>query len=224
MIRAKTAPYTKERYEDPLKYFTSVFLSFLQEVCKNNEVGNYKYSDDLDKTEIIIADQANMLREELPRIISARGPVNVMPLSVDDFIEEEDGTSIVKSSHFIQTSLSFNCLAKLGLEAQKIAWLVATVINDYHRLLNTFGIHKILRNSISISPETPATAVTSPETKYECSLIIVTVPFIFRHTFIKTPVNAPAAYDIKLKMNSSLGILETDIKPDHIGVPPKPKP
>lgn len=222
MIPIRKAPLKLDRFRDPYKYFNVVFISFLQEIFKNQDEGNFKFSEDVTKTEIIIADQMNLLREEIPRIIAARGEDYLMPLSLDDFVERQDQTGARKRSLLVQSSITFNCLARVGLEAKELAWLVTFYLNAYNTTLNKFGIHKILRNNIRISPETPANAVINPETKYECTLVCVTVPFIYRNTFIMTPSDFPVARDLKMSIGYAVGEDENKIlenaKADPVGI------
>ncbi len=203
MIHTIIAPDLK-RDADPLLYYTKLFLVFLQGIFKNRDEGDFKWVDDIGKTEILLADQANNYTDtNQPRIITARGPVSFMPMYMDDMITR--GTDMVKKrTILVQTSMAFNCIAKFGLEAQKIAFIVAHALSDYYLLLQQNGIHKVIR-SISVSPETPSGAVFSPEVVPEGVLVQVSIPFIIRWTTLSGPTDKAAARELQTFINGQRG-------------------
>lgn len=204
MIHEIIAP-PLERHTDPLFYYTKLFIVFLQGIFKNRDEGDFKFNEDANTTEILIADQANGFTDtNQPRIITARGPVSMLPLYMNDMVTR-DNLQIKKRTILVQTSMTFNVIAKFGLEAQKIAWIVAHALSDYYLTLQQFGIHKVFR-SITVSPETPSGAVFSPEVVPEGVLIQVTVPYVIRWTITQSPTDKFAARELNTYIKNKTGI------------------
>ncbi len=203
VIPTRTA-FKVERPRDPLYYFTAIFLSFLQGLFKQRPEGSYKYSEDENLTEIIISDQVSNTKETVPRIIAARGPSQIMTMFMDDMTSLSMKTEERKRTSLISIPMTINCIAKIGPEAQELAFFVAHNIWAHRFLLNQWGIHKIDRN-FSISPESPTEAIFAPSVVPEGIMVTVVVPFIVRWTVITTPNNNPKVRELENHMKSQLG-------------------
>lgn len=220
MINIRTPDIKLDRNRDHLKYYTMLFIAFLQGYFKENEPGKFKWSEDLEKTELVIVDQDNNLTDKyLPRIVTVRGPSMPLVMNFNDFADQYDAaTGRTKRSILIQSSITFHCIAKTGPEAQELAYQVYLAINAYYITIQKWGVHKVFRN-INISPETPSGAVFNPEVYPEGRLIMCTVQFIYRNTFYNTSTALPAAKNIDLFINSALGVQDLKkVMPDKIGV------
>ena len=205
MILTRNSDIKLDRNRDHLKYYTMLFIAFLQGYFKQNDQGQFRWSDDLEQTEIVICDQdADLTDKYLPRIVTVRGPSSPLPMWFGDEGEPyNNATGAKKRTILIQSSITFHCIAVTGLEAQQLAYRVYRAIHEYYMTLQRFGIHKVIR-SMQISPETPANAVFSPEVISEGRLIMVTVPFIYRNTIVSTPSNFAAARELSLHMQISM--------------------
>ncbi len=189
--------------EDPLYYYTLVYLSFLQGLFRTFPTGAWKYSEDDEITEIIIADQASKTREEIPRIITMRGPAQFYPLSFYNILDRDTKTEQKHTSFLICSSMAINCIAKNGIEAQKLALTVANGIVVFKHLLQTKGFHKI-DHALIIGPETVAQAIFSPEVIPEGVMVTVQSPFYIRYTIRATPTDNPLLKGINTYMTSML--------------------
>ena len=210
------------RERDPLFYFTLLFLSFIQGLFKQRPEGEYKYSEDENITEIIIADQVTAAKETVPRIITARGPANYITLFCDDMVKRSLKKDERKRTSLLSIPMTINCIAKLGIEAQELAFFIAHNIWSHRVLLQQHGIHKIDRN-FSISPETPTDAIFAPSVVPEGIMVSLIVPFIVRWTVTTVPNNAPKLREIDNYITKKLaptlkGIdtLETPLPPDLV--------
>jgi len=183
------------RERDPLFFFTLLFLSFIQGLFKQRPEGEYKYSEDENITEIIIADQVTAAKETVPRIITARGPANYMTLFCDDMVKRSMRTDERKRTSLISIPMTINCISKMGVEAQELAFFIAHNIWSHRILLQQHGIHKIDRN-FSISPETPTDAIFAPSVVPEGIMVSLIVPFYVRWTVTTVPNNAPKLREI----------------------------
>ena len=222
MFNPQYAPRYLDKNKDHLQYFTVLFISFLRGCFSGREQGNIRWCEDMDKTEIVIADQNNMVTDKyLPRIITVRGQTMPLPIMMKDFCEEDPATRAQKRSKLMDTSITFHCIAKLGIEAQYLAQQVQEYIDAYYLVLQKKGIHKINR-TMNISPETPANAVFNPEVVPEGVLIMVSCQFWYRHTFTVTPSNLPAAREVENYVSASIGGQQkstlSTVRPEHMGV------
>jgi hypothetical protein len=197
-------PPVPERWRDPLYYFTLLFLAFLQGIFKNREEGSYKWSEDEELTEIVIADQITNFKETVPRVITARGPIQFIQLFCDDMVTRKLTKNERKRTSLISIPMTINVIAKIGIETQELAFFIAHNIWAHRILLQQHGIHKIDRN-FSISPETPTGAVFAPEVVPEGVMISIIVPFIVRWTSTMVPNDAPMLHSIDSFLRTRLG-------------------
>lgn len=194
--------------EDPYLYFTKVYLSYLQGLFRQFTAGSYKWSPDDNTTEIMITDQAPVPRdriEERPALVTMRGPAQFAGISLDQLQSVDRRTGTRQHTDLIACTMTVNCIAKVGLEAQRIAWIVQRHLGiaNGKRILQSFGIHKIADN-ISASGETPPGSLVAPEPTPEMVNVVVTSPFFFQWTERVTPLDAPVFEAAELFMRSSL--------------------
>jgi len=203
-LLTQNTPQALERWRDPLYYFTLLYLSFLQGIFKQREEGNYRWSEDEELTEIIIADQVTNVKETVPRIITARGPAQFMQLFCDDMVTRQLKRDERKRTALISIPMTFSIIAKIGVETQELAFFTAHNIWAHRILLQQHGIHKIDRN-FSMSPETPTNAIFAPEVVPEGVMISLVVPFYIRWTSTMVPNDAPKLHDIETYLRTRLG-------------------
>lgn len=224
MITTRTPSLYIDKNKDHLKYFTVLFIAFLQGAFKERDPGDFKWSQDADKTEIFICDQSNMVTDRyLPKIVTVRGPTVPMPMFFHDVAEENPFSRAVKRTKLLESSITFHCIAKFGIETQYIAQQVQEYLDSHYLLLHRAGLHKLDR-VLNISPETPAQSVFAPETTIsEAVLIAITARFWYRHTTVTTPSDLPAAREIEnyigASMNGKLVSEKSVVRPKDIGRP-----
>lgn len=194
-LLTQITPQQLERWRDPLYYFTLLWLSFLQGLFKERDEGSYKWSDDDELTEIVIADQITNVKETVPRIITARGPAQFVTLFCDDMVRRSLKKNERKRTALISMPMTFNIIAKIGVEAQELAFFTAHNIWAHRVLLQQHGIHKIDRN-FSMSPETPTGAIFAPEVVPEGVMVSLIVPFFVRWTVTTAPNDAPKLHEL----------------------------
>lgn len=204
-------PPDAERVRDPLYYYTLLFLAFIQGLFKNRSEGSFKYSEDEELTEIVIADQITNTKETVPRIITARGPAQIIPIALDDMVTKKSRIDERKRTVLISIPMTFNCIAKIGVEAQEITFFLAHNIWAHRVLLQKWGIHRIDKN-FSMSPETPTGAVFAPEVVPEGVMLSLVVPFIIRWTSTMVPNNHPKLREIDSYIRTKIGTPQDRLK------------
>lgn len=191
--------------EEPLLHFTRVYLLFLQGLFAAFPTGSYHWSDDEKLSEIVITDQAPIPRERIeqrPAIVAMRGPTQFANLSLDQMRKVDMRTGAKERTDMMACTMSLNCIAKMGPETQRIAWIVMRHVRALKLLLQRAGIHKV-GDELSMTPESPPGAMVSGESDTEWVMITVHSPFFFQWTDVVTPANAPVVQSIEARLQTA---------------------
>lgn len=230
-IRVSTGePYPQGPGEDPLLHYTKVFAKFLQLVFATFEKGSYRWTDDPNTTDIYISDQSPLpaeVVEKRPAIILTRGPASFGNLAMDQFAGPgplpKPATADMKyPNHNIDTgekrftdlvscTMTYNCLSREGLEAQRIAWISMMATRRLKRSLMAAGIHRV-GEEVQVGSESPPGAIVSPESDTEVILVSVSVPFYFQDYWAIGPVDKKLLKRIDLALTSQVST------PDNVAV------
>lgn len=194
--------------EDPYLYFTKVYLTYLQGLFRQFPSGSFKWSDSEEDTEIMITDQAPVPRdriEQRPALVTMRGPAQFAGMTLDQLRGVDRSTGAREHTDLVACTMTINCIAKNGLQAQRLGWIVQRFIGiaNGKRLLQQAGIFKISDN-IGCSAETPPGALVAPEPTSEMVNVCVTSPFFFQWTERVTPLDAPSFEAAEVYMQGKL--------------------
>jgi hypothetical protein len=179
---------------------------FLQGLFKQFPSGSYKWSDDINSTEIVITDQTPLpldTIEHRPAVVTIRGAAQFANMTLDQLrsVDRKTGTRV--HTDLIPCTMTLNCLSKQGLEAQRIGWIVMRHIRTFKRLLQRHFIHKV-GDEVSIGPETPPGVLVTPEVDSELVNVVVSSPFFFQWTEQVSPTDAHVLQEIITHMNTQL--------------------
>jgi hypothetical protein len=211
--------------EDPLLHFTRVYLLFLQGLFKQFPSGSYMWSDSEEDSEITITDQAPIPRDRIehrPALVTMRGPAQFANMTLDQLrsVNARNGARV--HTDLVPCTMTINCIAKQGLEAQRIGWIVMRHIRIFKRLLQRNRIHKV-GDEVSISAETAPGSLVSPESDSEAVNVVVSSPFFFQWTESITPLDAPLVTSIEAHMEARLQPQNTFLtKPNERDFLPRP--
>jgi hypothetical protein len=189
--------------EDPLSHYTRIFTRFLQLVFASFEKNSYQWSPDENSSDILIHDQATVAKEAVerrPAIVVARGPASFANIAIDQLKDYDLNTGRRTHTDLISATMSYNCLAPEGLEAQKIAWVCAYATRTLKRSLMKAGIHRV-GEDIQIGAESPPGSIIQPDTD-EVTLVSVHVPFYAQQTWSVEPVDKVLLKGIKIDLRS----------------------
>ena len=194
------------RGEEPLYFCTRIYLLFLQGLFEQFESGSYKWADDQNLSEVVITDQCPIPREvveRVPAIVTMRGPAQFANLSLDQVRTVDPATGAKERTDLIACTMSINCIAKLGPEAQRIGWIVMKHIRTFKDMIQRAGIHKV-GDELSMGPESPPGAMVANDGG-DAEQVMVTVhsPFFFQWTELSTPINAPQVRGIEARLRSA---------------------
>jgi hypothetical protein len=192
--------------EDPILWTTRLFVRFAQVIFGTFDKGNYHWDPDLNNTEIIVSDQATINREVVqkrPAIVTQRGDMNFMNVSMDQFRSFDPSTGRREHTDLASSVMTFNCLSTEGLEAQRIAWALAYAIRTLKRSLMQAGLHRV-GEDVMVGKESPPGAVVPGVANNEIVLVPVIVPYYFQWTWTVEPVNKVLLKEIDLALTSGL--------------------
>lgn len=194
------------RGEEPLYHFTRLYILFLQGLFKQFSEGSYKWSDDEGLAEIAITDQCPIPRDRIearPHIITMRGPAQFANLTLDQMRTIDPRTGMKERSDLVACTMSLNCIAKMGPEAQRIAWITASMIREMKVLLQRAGMFKV-GDELTVGPESPPGAMMSGEGDSEFIMVTVHSPFFFQWTTKSTPLDAVQLRGVEMHMRSAM--------------------
>lgn len=192
--------------EDPFYHFTCVFLAYLQGLFEAMPSGSYQWNEDEKASQIAITDQVPIPRtrvEQKPAIITMRGPGQFANLSLDQVRTVDSRTGMKERTDLVSCTMTINCIAKNGVEAQRIAWIVMRHIRQGKTLLQRAGMHKV-GDEVQIGPESPPGSMISGEVDPEMVMISVYVPFFFQWTERDTPLDAITMKSAESRLRSAL--------------------
>jgi hypothetical protein len=192
--------------EEPLFYFTRVYLLFLQGLFEQFETGSYRWSSDEKLSEIQITADVPIPREnveKIPAIVVLRGPAQAAGLSLDQMRDVNIRTGEKIRSDLWSATMSLNCLAKNDVEAQRISWIVARHIRTFKTTLQRCGFHKV-GDELQVGPVSPPGSLVSGEAEPELFLVTVFSPFHFMWKESVVPLNTPLLRGIEARLQSAL--------------------
>lgn len=207
--------------EDPLTHYTRVFVRFLQVLFQTFERGAYHWDSDDKNTDIHISDQATIKEEVVekrPAILVSRGPLALTNVSMDQFsgpIQQKNpqtGQGYFKPNLDYQTGarrhtdlsscvMTYNCLSKEGLEAQRIAWICGYFTRALKRTLMKSGLHRV-GEDIQFGSESAPGSIVQPDPS-EVVMVSVSVPFYFQDSWSVEPVDKLLLKHVEVALRSN---------------------
>jgi hypothetical protein len=195
------------RGEEPFYYFTRVYLLFLQGLFNALPEGSYRWSADEGLTEIAITDQVPIPRETIekrPALVTMRGPGQFANLSLDQMRSINLRTGAKERTDLVSCTMTINAIAKNGVEAQRIAWIVMRHLRTFKTMLQRVGgMHKV-GDEISIGPESAPGSMVGGEADPSWVMVSVYSPFFFQWTEIDEPSNASLFSSVEATLKSAL--------------------
>ncbi len=192
--------------EEPLFYFTRVFLLFIQGLLEQMPEGSYRWSSDEKLSEIAVTDQVPVPRERVdqkPHIVTMRGPARFANLTLDQMRTVNPRTGEKERTDLVSCTMTINVLAKNGVEAQRLAFMLATHIREFKTTLQRTGMHKV-GDEMDVGPESPPGSFVAGEPDPELVMVSIYIPFHFQWTMKSRPLNAALLRGIEAKLQTAL--------------------
>lgn len=215
------SPQAQGFNEDPLTHFSRVFVRFLQLVFATFPKGQYNWDKDEKLSDITISDQSTIKKEVVerrPAIIVSRGPASFGNTSMDQLAgplleKQKDGTTQFtpnisrttggrRSTDLIASTMTYNCLSREGIEAQRIAWIAAYSTRVLKRALLAAGLHRV-GEDVSVGSESAPGTIVQPDSN-EIVMVSVSAPFYFQDTWTTSPLDKTLLTKVSLALTSEV--------------------
>ncbi len=152
------------------------------------EPGEEDYSTAETETELIVSDAGAVgtdTVETRPAILISRGPFAYGNVSLDQLLEQDLASGNRTHTDLLSGSFVVNCVSKIGLEAEKLALLVAKAIRMYRRQLQVAGFFYI-GHMIQVGQESPAGTLVSGDSEEDFVTVSVTFPVYYQESWTVT--------------------------------------
>lgn len=152
------------------------------------EPENYQTSEV--QTEIIITDAGSVNTESIekrPVIVISRGPFAYGNTSMDRLQSIQTATDRRAYTDLLSGSFVFNCISRQGVEAERLAVIVARAIRYYHDLLQKQGFFAV-GAVIQVGVESPPGSLLSGDSTSDYVNVPVSAQVHYQESWVSTPV------------------------------------
>ena len=216
----QTSPIPEGSFKDsPLERVRTLFAGFIQGLFYAAPPGAYHWEPHADTTEIFISDESPVHTESLgqrPGVSLTRGPVQFYSLGLDDMLALNQETGTKQKSVLVPGTMSINCISRVMLECERIAWIVAEQLWAHRELLMREGFFEVGRQPMIGAP-TPAGSLVTGDQGDGYFATTVSCPYQFYRTTNITPLGKHIVRNMALTMHTrvrpaarSLGAAATD--------------
>ena len=162
---------------DAVHHAIRAWILFLQGFFKERPAGQFRWHPSVEMTEILITDQESNVSSTRPRIVTTRAPVRYASTSRSQIMTEHLNSEDKIYADLLSTYVHINVVAREGLEAQKIAYLIFIAIPVFKRSIQRLGRIHSISNGITMSQETAHGQLVPGSSTPEWKSVQVSVPF-----------------------------------------------
>ena len=144
-----------------------------------------------------------------PAIILSRGPFAYANAAMDNFLSQSDSSDKRTHTDLLIGSFVINCVSRNGLEAERLALLVAKSIRVHRRRIQLAGFFQVGQR-IRVGSESAANQLVNGDSDEDFISVPVTFPVYYQETFsVETTASALAKitatiYSVAKKFDGSL--------------------
>lgn len=200
-----TFPGSSFKYT-PLRHIRVLFVTFVQGLFAAAPKGAYHWVDDEENTDILIVNENRIDPEVLgkrPAITFTRGPLQFYSLGIDDRVSYDFALDKKTKGVLVPGTMTINCLSRVELEAEDLAWVVTEHIWLLRDLLMKAGFFDIGR-APQIGSPSPAGSIIMNDQGDEFTAVPITVPFQFARNSSFTPLGMQIVNRIRQEL--TLGV------------------
>lgn len=149
---------------------------------------DYKTAEQV--TEIIITDAMSVNTDTLekrPCLVLSRGPFAYNNASMDNLLALDGFTGKETHTDLLAGSFTINCISREGLEAERLAVIVARAIRYYRNLLQKAGFFHI-GTLVQVGSESPPGSLVSGGSEEDFVNVPVSLPVYYQESWTNTPV------------------------------------
>tara|TARA_Y100001938_G_C8082702_1_gene430125 strand:- start:1413 stop:2192 length:780 start_codon:yes stop_codon:yes gene_type:complete len=202
----RTGNYLSDTKDILLKFFQKFFYEMpTDQNLFHFEPGSESldYSTAETETELIITDGGSINTDTLekrPAIIISRGPFAYANTSMDQLLSVKASNAKRTHTDLVTGSFVINCISSVGLEAERLASMVARALRIYRRDLQEAGFH-LVGNMIRIGQESSPGQILSGDSDEDFVNVPVTFPVYYQDSWTVTP-EAQLLNNIKITLQA----------------------
>jgi hypothetical protein len=196
-----TFPGSSFKYT-PLRHVRVLFVTFVQGLFAAAPKGCYHWLEDEENSEIIITNENRIDPEVLnkrPAITFTRGPMQFYSLGIDDRVDYDFALDKKRKGVLVPGTMTINCVSRVELEAEDLAWVVTEHIWLLRDLLMKAGFFEVGRNPQIGSPS-PAGSIVTNDQGDEYTAVPITVPYQFARDSSFTPLGKQIVNNIRQQL------------------------
>jgi len=190
----------------PLERVRTLYVGFIQGLFRASPPGAYHWDADNESTEILITDESPVKLDTIgvrPAISVTRGPVQFFSLGFDDMLSYDFQTGRKTKSILVPGTMAVNCLSRVDIEADRLAWIVAENLLLHREMLMKLGFFEIGRRP-AVGAPSPAGSLVMGDNADEYFVVTVTCPYQFYRTSQVTPLGVPILQHIEATLRARL--------------------
>lgn len=206
--------------ENPLFHLTRICIIFLQELFSSVPSGaNFRWSHDEELTRLYLTDESpinSTTVEKRPAIVTVRSEFAWAGLGLDQKRNHRIRTGEKIYTDMLSGNLTFNCLSRVPVEAEYLAWIVSRHIWIFRHLLMQQGFHKIGEGQ-RILGRSPAGSLIAGDTEHEIVNVPVIVPVHFQWTERVQEKDLPLMDKVITSINAKMGgVVQVNTTKPHL--------
>jgi hypothetical protein len=201
---------------DPIAHSIRTIIGFLQGLFKTLPSGNYKWSPDLEATEITITGAYPLTLEVVnarPAIVVVHGASSYLNTSMNNFetMNMRSGNKVYRD--IIACNAVINIVSRTGAEASRLAFFVASSFKSLQVFLQRQGPFTRIGHDVQIGGESPPGVLIQDNADGAAVNVQVVVPFFVPH---KWEVLQPAYKNDNIKIDMSVSSKDDNIEVSEI--------
>ena len=156
------------------------FVRWLQGLFGQKEITSYHWSPNATESKIVISSMHPTETGEhnkRPIIVVGRGTAQWSGVSRDQTLSQSFSGDRKTLSDIIHTSAIISCIAREGVEAQEIAYLISRLLPVFKRDIVKLGNIHFISNNVVIEPETNHGAIVQGSGVPEWRMVRLSIPY-----------------------------------------------
>jgi len=200
---------------DPMYHCTRVLVAFAQGIFKCFPKGQYHWDSDLETTEIVITDQTPLTSSVIntrPAIVITRGQFQFANLAIGNLenIDTASGNRIYRD--MLSGSITYNCLARNGIEASRLSWVIGSHVKKLRVFLQQQGPFTEIGQNVMFLGESPPGAILNDPVDSGTINVPVVIPFHYPHRWeVRDPAFQLETIKATIKSDEGIVLAQTSV-------------
>jgi len=190
---------------NPIGVIKDIYLTFFQEFFAGNPAGQFRFTgNDKPESELHVTDAYAVEKEVLeqrPALVILRGPVRWGNIGLDQIKEISLKNAREVRTDLILGTMTIHCIARVGLEAERLSWEALFALKSFRRVLQRKGLFEVGRDA-QMGSETPPGALVGGDSDPHTIDVPIFSPFSLQYTWSTEPTMAKTLGAIEIAMKA----------------------